>query len=260
MIYKSFFKRKVTKIYLFIFLIFSIVLSFLILAKNFLVVKGNEAYKNSFIYFMTDKEIDLADDKNVKAYNKGILLDCNNQLTSVFVVSDKPIIEIDEKEAAEFGYKECVINEYSVKYIRAYHINIVENKRLFDDLDKEQKEYYYFVSLNNWFEGSETVEELTNKYKVEVFVSENKIDDNNYKDVIYIFTLFIKIIVILFIILFVVSIINIIVDEKKNNNLYYALGYAKLRIISITINKILLIIFIPLIIILLSFIIGFIVL
>lgn len=248
MIYKSFFKRKVTKIYLFIFIIFSIVLSFLFLAKNYMIIKGNEAYRNSFIYFVSDKNIDFTEDKNIKEYNKAFELGCNNQLSDVFVTKGKPIIEVDTS-----GYSRCIINEYNVDYNMVYRINIIHNDKLYDELDKEMNEYYYFISLNNWFDAPNTIEELSNKYKVDIMVEENKIDSNNYKNVIFIFELFMKVVAILFVILFIISVINIIMDEKKNNKLYYSLGYSKMRIVRITINKILLLLIIPIFIMFLSF-------
>lgn len=75
----------------------------------------------------------------------------------------------------------------------------------------------------------------------------------DYTNIIIICEIFIKVIYILFVVLCIISIFNIIIDESKNNFLYHALGYSKIKIIHLTINKILLIIFIPILILILSF-------
>lgn len=239
-IYKSFLKKKVTKIYLWLFIILGVVFSFLVLTKNFLRIKGNEAYPNSFIYFVLKDDVDLSKENNIKAYNKALLVECNNQLTNVFITEDKPIMQEDHDASLE-----CLIDGNTLYYSSLNRVNLISDVELYEFLEKKQDEYYYFISLKNWIDKDKMVKNLGDKYNVEINIEEYKIDSMNYKDVLFLFNIFINIVVILFIILFIISIFNILIDEKKNNNLYHYLGYSKLKITCITINKVLLLLMFP---------------
>lgn len=241
LIYKSFLKKKTTKIYIEMFLVISIVFAFLFISKNYIVEKGNEAYKNSFIYFVTTEDIELNREKGIKVYNKAIEVDCKNRLTNVFITKDKPITN----ETFDSDLK-CQINNYSFNYSLRNRTNIISNPEAFNSLMKSKSEFYYFIIFNNWLEKDKIIKKIVDKYHVEVNIEEQQIDNMDYKNIIFICNLFIKIVIILFVILSFISIFNIIIDEKKNNILYYALGYTKRNIIKITINKIIMILFIPL--------------
>lgn len=250
-IYKSFFKKKSTKIYLGIFLLLGITFSFLFVSKKYLIAKENEAYPNSFIYFLSKENIDLTKEKSIKSFNKAIEVNCNNQLTHVFITKDKTILnEEDEKKL------ECHIDDYTINYSSIINVNLINNEKIYNYLDEKENDYYYFITLKNWIEKDKTIKVLKDKYNVEINIEEYKIDSMEYKDIIFIFDIFIKIIYILFVVLCIISIFNIIIDESKNNFLYYSLGYSKMKIIKLTINKIFLILFIPLCILFLSLIIA----
>lgn len=255
MIYRSFFKKKITKIYLWIFILFSILFSFLFIAKEWIIVKGNEAYKGSFIYFVSKEDIDLSRIYNIKKYNKALYANCHSDLVDIFVVNDKPIVNNDNNEKVE-----CALEGYTIKYSVMDEINIVQNDALYKLLNNKGEDYYYFISLNNWFDVERTSSIIKDVYKVEPIINEINIDSNNYKDYIYIFNIIIKVLLFLFVLLLLVSIVNVIIDEKKNNKLYYFLGYSKIRIACITFNKILFLMLMPMIIFLLLLIVGKIVL
>jgi len=246
-IYKSFFKKKTTKIYLWIFISLGIVFSFLIIARKYLIIKSNEAYPESFLVMYSKDNINLEKEKNIKSYNKAINVDCNNHLTNVFITEHKPIFTNESEE-----YLNCNINNYIIEYTHVKNINIIKNPDLYNSLKDSQEEFYYFISLKSWFDKNKTAQYLSDKYHTEVGIEEYKIDSMDYKNIIVITDLFIKISILLFVILSIITIANIIIDEKKNNFLYYALGYSKIKIISININKIFLIIVIPLCILTLS--------
>lgn len=246
-IYKSFLKKKVTKIYLWLFLILGIVFSFLILTKDFLRIKGNEAYPNSFIYFVSKDNIDLSKENNVNEYNKALLVECNNKLTNVFITENKPIIQGDNDVSLQ-----CFIDEYTINYSSVNRINIINDDKLYKLLEKKQNEYYYFIKLKSWVDKGKTIKDLSDKYHVEINIEEYRIDSMNYDDILFLFNIFINLVEILFIILSIISVFNILIDEKKNNNLYHYLGYSKLKIICITFNKILLFFIIPVLILIIS--------
>lgn len=242
MIYKSFLKKKTIKKYFLIFTLISFILSLLNISRTYTIAKGNEAYKESYLYFSSEKDINLSEENNIKRYNKAIYVNCNNSLTNVYIVKDEPIKNKDHN-----GTLECKVNDFSFKYSHLDDINIIKNEELYELLSKDSEEYYYFITLKKWFNYNKTSSELAKKYNVEVYEMEKSIDDTDYKGIIFIIELFIKILVILFAILFLTSIVNIIIDERENNKLYHMLGYSKLKIISITFNKIILIVILPLI-------------
>lgn len=248
-IYKSFFKKKSTKIYLWIFILLGITFSSLFIARKYLIRKGNEAYQNSYIYFSSKNEVSLLNEKNIKRYNKAFEVDCNNPLTSIFITNELPIIE------NEYSNNQCHVDAYTIEYTVQNRINVIENDQLFKSLSKNPKEYFYFINLKNWFKKDKTIKKLIDKYHLEIGVEEYKIDSVNYKNIIFTFEIFIIIVEILFLILFLISIFNILVDEKKNNYLYHYLGYSKIKIFKITINKMFFIIFFPLLIVFLAYII-----
>lgn len=251
-IYKSFFKKKSTKIYLGIFLLLGIIFSFVFISEKYLLKKGNEAYPNSFISFNSKENINLSKENGIKAYNKAIELECNNILMSVYVTETTPIIKEDNKENLE-----CYIDNYTVNYSYLNSVTIVENKELFNHMLKDEKEYSYFITLNSWIEKDKIIKKLSNKYHVELITEEQKIDNMDYKNIIIICNIFINVIEVLFLILLIISFANIIIDESKNNKLYYCLGYSEIKIALITINKIIFIILIPLCIFSISLIIAY---
>lgn len=252
LIYRNFFKKKGTKIYLTIFIALGITFSFLFISQKYLITKGNEAYQNSYLYIISKDNIDFKKDKNIKNYNKALSIDCDNFLTNVFITDTQPVFKIEG-----FNTKQCNIENYTIEYFSDMAINLINNSKIYNFLENDQNEYFYFISLKDWFRKDETVKYLASKYHTEVGIETHKIDSVEYKDIIFIFDVFIKIIEILFVILCLISIFNIIIDEKKNNFLYYVLGYSKIKIIEITFKKILLIIIIPLILIISSLIITF---
>lgn len=250
-IYKSFFKKKSTKIYLGIFILLGIAFSFLFISKSILIKKENEAYPNSFIYFSSKKEIDLTKERSINSFNKAIRVDCHNQLTNIFITKEIPVIKKEYDTNLE-----CNIDDYTIKYSSIINANLISDEKLYNYLDKDENELYYIITLKNWFEKDKTIKVLKDKYNVEINIEEYQIDSMDYKDIIIIFDIFIKIIFILFIILCIISIFNIVIDESKNNFLYYSLGYSKTKIIKLTISKILMIITIPVCILILSLIIA----
>lgn len=252
-IYKSFFKRKSNKIYLTIFIILSITLSFLLLSQKYSVNKTNEIYKGSYLYFTTNKDINLSKESNIKDYNKTIKTECENIIGDAFISNTTPIIEISNKNT------ECLINNQKLNYSNEELVNIIYNENLYNSLNENTDEYYYFVELKDWLKHTKTSENISKKYNIEISSMTNIIDSNNYENIIFIIKIFIIIIECLFLIIFIISIFNIIIDEKNNNNLYHYLGYSKIKILKITTTKILLLQIIPIIVLLISIILTYII-
>lgn len=248
LIYKSFFRKKSTKKYCFIFLLLSLITVCLLFSKREFSNKENDIYRNSFIYFVSDENIDLSVLDNIKSYDKAFYVDCNNPFTSVFILSDNSKFVYNEYDN-NVDYNICYYNDFELNYSIIHDFNFIYNHELYLLLSNSN-DFYYFVQLERWDKLNVTYDQLKEKFNVDVAIYEKKIDDNDYTKIIGIFNFLINFMIGLFIILFVFTFINVIVDENFNSNLYYLLGFSKINIFIININKIIFIIFIPLLIIL----------
>lgn len=241
MIYNSFFRKKSTLLYFIIFLIISILFVILSIAKKYYIGLGNEFYDDSYIKFSSPLKISF-DEFEILNYNQTIEIDCNTTLTNVYISASNPIF------TNEMGNKlVCQYNDYDIEYDLSGEGNIILNKNLYDLLEIDKDSYVYFIKLKNWFDADKVKFDIEKKYNTSVQVMEKQKDSNNYKYVIKIFEVFIFTLKLLFIVILVISVINIIIDEKKINYLYYTLGFNKIEIVKITIIKILLVVFIPII-------------
>lgn len=243
-IYKSFYRKKSTKIYFFIFTIISLILLLLNNTREQFISKENEAYNNSFLYFESNKNIEFNDINNILSYNKTIPIYCDD-ITNIFITNSIPIINSDNNKE-----KVCNINEFTINYYVGSEYEIIPNEELYNSLTKENENYYYFIKLDNWHDYKKTVKELENKYNISINIVEENNDDNDYRKPIFIFNILIIILIMLFILILILTIINIIIDEKNNNKLYKSLGFNKVYITIITINKIIMLLILPLLIVL----------
>lgn len=241
MIYKSFFRKKSTILYFIIFLIISILFIILLRAKNYYIDLGNEFYEESYLKFFSPLNISFDDDR-ISNFNQTIEIDCNTPLTNIYISTSDPIFskEMENKLV-------CQYNDYDIPYTLSGEGNIILNKNLYNLLDINKESYVYFIKLKNWFEIDKVKTDIEKKYNTSVQVMEKQKDSNNHKNVIKIFEVFIFTLKFLFIVILAISVINIIIDEKKINYLYYTLGFNKIEIVKITIIKILLVVFIPII-------------
>lgn len=250
LIYKSFFRKKSTKKYSIIFLLLSLIMICLLFSKKEFLNKANEIYRDSFISFASDKEIDLSNLDNIKSYDKAFYVECNNPFTSVFILSDNSQFVYDKYDD-NVDYNICYYNDFELKYSIINEYNFIYNRELFLLLSNYNDNYnYYFIQLKRWDKLENTYNQLKEVFDVDVNVYEKKIDDNDYIKIIRIFDFLISFMIIIFFVLFVLTFINVVIDESYNNKLYYLLGFTKINIFIININKIFLIIFIPLLILL----------
>lgn len=241
-IYYSFLKKRNTKKFIMIFWVICTAIIILSIFKTILVKNGNEAYSNSFLYLFTKEEINF-ENKNIKEYEILYEVNCNTTLTKI-LVSNKDIIHNNY-----YHYNKCTINNNTLSYSTEDTINIIKNESLYNELKQQSDGFYYIIKLKNWMNLEKTYKDLINRYKVDIEVKENRIDDVEYRSIIKIFNIFIIILTILFLIILLISILNIIEDEKQNNFLYKSLGYSRIKIIDILLKKILIVVSLPLLII-----------
>lgn len=89
MIYKSFIRKKTTKIYLFIDILILTIFAILILGKNHYLKLYNENYQNSFLAvpYNTDNYTQLKEIKNILKIEIGVMED------NIFLISNSKLQE-----------------------------------------------------------------------------------------------------------------------------------------------------------------------
>ncbi len=199
-ILKEFYNKKTTKNYLFI--LFSLV--FLInIAYNFYIYSIkiiNNNYKNSYIIVTLN---------NQKKYN---LISNNNKIDTLkkcIVSYDKILVENDNDDFLK--------NVDRIKNISTLEFNKNEFK------DK------YIITLNDWINYNNFIDKIS-KNNIQFDIIILKQDNNNFENYLSYFLYLLIIIIFISLIIYVTTIINIILDEEKNNYLFYCIGYSLIQI------------------------------
>lgn len=199
-ILKEFFNKKTTKNYLFILFL----LVFLInIAYNFYIYSIkiiNNNYKNSYIIVTLDNQ------------NKYNLISNNNKIDTLkkcIVSYDKILVEND--------------NDNFLKNVdRIKNISTLE-------FNKNEFKNEYIITLNDWINYNDFIDNIS-KNNIQFDIVILKQDNNNFENYLSYFLYLLIIIVFISLIIYVTTIINIILDEEKNNYLFYCIGYNLIQI------------------------------
>ncbi len=251
MIIKSFFRKKISKIYIFIFFIIFSFLYILNWSMNKYIVCANEDYHGSYILLISDIDLNLKLKKisNIKTVQTGIetkiedeqiflIFDeslSNNEIMipsvykSDYNVGDKIFLMIDNSE------QEFIIKNFSDETNNTmYYISnqIINNKN----------NYVYKLDLKNWTQREKTIKKINTQVKenenFEIYHYQQKKSNIDYDVIVSFFVYLILAIIIVFCFLLFNTIINILEDEKQINKLYNYLGFHKRLIIIISVMKI----------------------
>lgn len=239
MIYKSFYRKKTTKLYFIIFtLLFSLV-TISILSKQFFLNYVNEKYSRSFIQVFTDEDINKINSINgIKSINNGIYLN-----DRYYVVPNEKINNNDEvivhKVLATNSNDLSIIyngNEQHYSIIDSHNNSYDEievSKDYYEILKKDNNPIIYRIFINNWLENETIQKEIKNTIEVkEINCYEYSDFNRDPTSIIIIFNIAIILVSILTIIVILISIQNVLIDEKKKDDLYRKLGF-KIRTIKI---------------------------
>lgn len=254
LIYKGFFSKRNTKTYLGILTTLLVILGFLFNIHSIYLQKGNEAYNGSYIYFKSKQKINLTNERNVNEQEVAILANYEGKDIGLIQDFNLPLNYLNLSNLFINNYhKNDVIqitiqNQHLSLQINDFIEDKYPNLDIFyvniDDLNKENQEYLYLITLQNWYKLKETTAKIDNKYHVQtinVISQNNKID---YSKILLMFSIFTDITGGLFILITGLTIYNIIIDEKANNTLYRYIGYNKFKIFFIMFNKIMLLLLI----------------
>ena len=253
LIFKSFLRKKTTKIYLLIYTIILSTLFTLFIAKNIMVELENNNYNGSFIEIEDDGNININKLDNIdKIYHAVYIKENYNK---VFFINDDSynlknneiIIPIKyQKEMQVNDELELEIANNTYKFIVKDFLNF-KNDNLFivsNNIIKENNnlDKSYLLVLKNWLKKDKTFDEISDNYKNVNISSYFYTSNDSYTTFITIITILLSILIFLFAIILMVTCFNIIQDEKKKNEIYYKLGYSKKKILKFNSIKIIILV------------------
>lgn len=254
MIYKSFFRKKTTKIYLFIIILIISIFGVLTFGKNYYLELCNQDYEGSFIAVPYQKDIfyKIKEIKDITEIELGIYLDNKVMLKDKNLQRNEVIIpetmkydyHINDNLNLELNNKEIplVVKDFTPG---SYIIYLNEDLLNENVMDNPQ---VYAIKIKNWLNYQKTTTKLEKMLNQETIFNVYKKNSIEYENIINIFNIFIVLNLILFFIILIITIFNILEDDKKINIMYQSLGFSKKEIIKSSFLKILILLFISLII------------
>ncbi len=247
LVYISFIRKKITKIYLLIYTLLLIALFVLLFAnKNFEKLE-NDTYDGSFIELKSDNLAELRKIKNIKdcfislKLKDGfeeIYLIANDELKENEIIlpnrfqnflSKDETVELKLNKTYEFNIKNFDSNKNNFSFVNVSK-QIIEGNKSFS--------HSYIIILNNWLKKEKTIKNLEDKYGIDNVIFQSHSRSENYETYINIVKVLILVLLFIFIIILLTTCFNIVQDEHKKNDLYYKLGYSKKKIWKFNLNKI----------------------
>lgn len=245
-ILKSFFRKRTTRIYLVIIACILTTIFYLVLNRQITYKEGVEFYEGSKTIFVDENpnlEEKIKDIKNVKSVT--FSFQTNNQ--RLYLIEDSEIsrgnaIYLSNESETE-KQTELTINGYSKNFIITetiapqYHntpLILYISEEDFNDLKEHATDFFYIVEFKDTLKRYETTDIIEDTINIEAYMHYNSQKYPSravtYEDDINRLTVFAIIGGILFLIILIITIKNILLDEKKNNRLYFCLGYNKKQI------------------------------
>ena len=279
-IFKSLFRKKITKIYLFIVTSIFLAIGILLLARNYYIVEGNKNYEGSYFQFLAP----LSEmDKIKKGINvEKVIVGLNRKLSeeegylwselNIFV--DETLKGFNTKVWQSYTRNKDNPDNYFDKIILMNNGNKVElnivasyestgddgnfiSQEVFDKLYDGKENVIYRVEVVDYFKQNKTEKWLQENINISHeegtdngigFTEVSKSRAPLYTLYVLLFTFLSIALGIIFVIILIYTIVNIIIDEKKSSILLKHLGYKNRKILMTTILKIASILLIPFII------------
>lgn len=256
LIYKSFLRKKTTKIYIIIYSLISLSLILLIFTKNILINKENESYRGSFFEIKNFDISKLNNKKNIDNIEQAVSIIDNTNLAHIYISDNelkdneiiissklKEEININDEVEIEFNKKTInfIVKDYfeEIKYPYLMYISSKVYNECSNSLNKR-----HIITLRNWLNWQNDEDNFRKTYGEENVIPHSYKNNTNYTNFITIVNIFIIVLIILFVIVLIVTNFNIIQDENKKNVIYYKIGYNKYILKMYNLFKILFLLFI----------------
>lgn len=253
LIYKSFFRKKTTKIYLLIYSLILLVVGLLLSTKIILNNKQKELYNGSYIFIKTNDIEELSKINNIEKIYEGIPIKLDDYFEAVLISDEKYKIKDDYVMIPEINKNKYKINDKvnitiddkKVELFVGGYINYNGSATILYSSNNIIKKYSnsdnmgYLIILKDWNKYPQTLNEFK-KINGDSIVSIN--NNESMQTFIKIINIMLLILLILFVIVLAITCVNIIEDETKKNNIYYKVGYSKFKLKIYNLNKILLLI------------------
>ena len=256
LIFKSFFRKKTTKVYFVVYALIILGLILLVFTRNVLINKENESYKGSFLEIKNFDESKLKSKKNIDNITKALSIQ-NKMTVSYILIPDDSLkrnetiisskfkeqvklndeIEIENEINNEIitlnisGFSEEIYNEY-IMYISSELFNKYNNS------DSER----YIITFKSWLNYDDEISEFRKIFSAENVFPHYYKGNGEYRDYITVVNVLLIVLIILFAIVLIVTNFNIIQDENKKNIIYYRIGYNKYVLKLYNVSKIILLI------------------
>lgn len=256
LIYKSFFRKKTTRIYFVIYSLIILVIGLLLSARVILENKERELHYGSHILITANKLVKLNNLKNIDKVYDAIIVKIDNY-NEMIVIYDEKYDEKENRIIMPKIYKE----QFKVKDILKVEVNNKEIELIIDGYDdingnndivygsdniikkySKVQERLYVITLKDWKEKENVINELKKLDDISDIKIRNYNSINSYLTFISIINVMLIVLIILFVIVLMITCFNIVEDENKKNEIYYKVGYRKNKLKIYNFIKILLLI------------------
>lgn len=243
MILKSFYRKKITKIYLAILVLIACVFGAILIGKNKYIEELNKNYDESFIYFESSNNIVFEGIENIKTAEKSTYLGIFYYMLSDKNLGDNEVLipsflknSYSMNSIIEDGNFTFTVKDY---YDMSYMSPILYvNSNTFEKLLREENKIGYIVRVDNWNKSTDVMKYLESTYNAEARSFEINKANIDYSELIDNFTTYSYIIIAIFALVSIITIYNILHDQKEKEYLYRSLGYSKKKVMILEILNI----------------------
>ena len=199
-LYKSFWRKKITKTYiiLFILILFSIII--LSSINNHYLEILNKKYQDSYISISLNEKDKPQKMKNIKIYNESLLLETNDEFNNYLTLTKNTNLKNTEiilpicysnKYKINDNYNLTINNNTYSFFIKDFYDTDMSNElkissKIYEKLSQEVIMKEYKLKLDNWLKIDKTISKIKNKLNInqEYGLKYFKINNEDRKSVV----------------------------------------------------------------------------
>lgn len=241
LIYKSFFRKRTTRIYLIIYTLIILIICLLLSVRTILEKKQQELYYGSNILISVNDIEKIENIKNIDKIYKAINVTIEDYNEMIMIYDEKYKLDNHHIVIPNIYKEQFKINDTINIYINNNRIELVIKD--YDDIIGNSDIVYvseyiieaytntqdslYLITLKDWEKEDNVIKELNKIDNITDINIRINNSSNSYTTFIKILNVMLIVIMILFVVVLLITSFNIIEDEKKKNLVYYKIGYRK---------------------------------